>query len=322
MMSVKVSIIVPVYNAEKTLSRCINSLLNQTYSNIEIVAVNDGSKDNSLELLKMYKRKIKIIDQKNSGPGVARNNGFLSATGDYVSFVDSDDELELDAIENMVKCLKKNTDVVISGFREYDVNGKIIINMIPKDELWTQFKFNSTMFKLYRRSFLIENNIKFVKAMVFEDLFFSLCAYSYTKNIEIFPNNQYIIYKNEDSITSNFHKRPLKSANEILEELYNKMNTKKYESNLLQFFYMKIIVLNLFTQLDGHKTKELNTMFYNDYNWLKNFKIGYNKIKFRWQKGENFSINLIINLFILSSKLRINYFLIALLKICKNVRVA
>lgn len=322
MKDIKISIIVPVYNAEKTLNRCIDSLLNQTYNNIEIVAVNDGSKDKSLDLLKKYKNKIRVIDQKNAGPGAARNNGLLSATGEYVTFVDSDDELELNAIENMVNCLKKKTDIVISGFREYDETGKIVINMIPENNLWTQFKFNSTMFKLYKRSYLIDNDIKFIKAMVFEDLYFTLCAYSYTNNIEVYQNNQYIIYKNADSITSNFHKRPLKSSKEILDELYKKMNRKKYNSNLLQYAFMKVIVLNVFTQLDGHKTKELSNMFYNDYMWLKKTKIGSKKIKFRWQKDETFAINLIINLFILASKLRINYLLIAVLKICKNVRVA
>lgn len=322
MKKIKVSIIVPVYNAEKTVNRCIDSLLNQTYKDIEVIAVNDGSKDNSLKLLKQYKNKIKVIDQKNAGPGAARNNGLSTATGDYVTFVDSDDELELDAIENMTKCLKKDTDIVISGFREYDENGKVVINMIPKDDLWTQFKYNSTMFKLYRKSFLAKNKIKFIKAMVFEDLYFTLCAYSYTNNIEIYPNNQYVIYKNAESITSNFDKRPLKSSKEILEELYNKMNKDKYDDKLLQFAFIKVIVLNVFTQLDGHSTKELSKMYYEDYSWLKHMKLGNRRIKFRWQKGETFAINFIINLFVLFTKLRVNYLLIAILKLCKNIRVA
>lgn len=106
-----VSIIIPVYNVEKYVEQCILSLLNQTYSNIEIIAVNDGSKDESpqkiLDLAKKDKR-IKLLNQENKGVSAARNNGLNSANGDFIIFVDADDYLKEDFVEYMLKLINKD----------------------------------------------------------------------------------------------------------------------------------------------------------------------------------------------------------------------
>ena len=102
----KVSIIVPVYNVEKYLERCLDSLINQTLTNIEIVCINDGSTDNSGKILDDYAAKdnrIKVIHQNNAGQAVARNNGLKIANGNYINFVDSDDWVDLDFIEKLYK---------------------------------------------------------------------------------------------------------------------------------------------------------------------------------------------------------------------------
>ena len=105
--SKKVSIIVPVYNAEKFIDKCIQSLINQTYQNIEIILSNDGSKDNSLKKIKdwekKYPDKIKCESHKNQGVGMTRNKGIALATGDYLTFVDSDDYLDDKAVEYVEK---------------------------------------------------------------------------------------------------------------------------------------------------------------------------------------------------------------------------
>ena len=112
----KVSIIIPVYNAEKFLKKCLDSIVNQTFKDIEIICVNDGSKDNSLSILKEYQSKdsrIVIIDKENAGVSAARNDGIRKSTGEYITFVDSDDWLELNGIESIYKIItEKNVDVV------------------------------------------------------------------------------------------------------------------------------------------------------------------------------------------------------------------
>jgi glycosyltransferase involved in cell wall biosynthesis len=321
--NLKISIIVPVYNSQKTIQRCCDSLLNQTYKNIEIILVNDGSKDESLKIINSYECKydnVIVLNQKNSGAGAARNNGLLKASGEYVTFVDSDDELSKDAIKNMVKCLKPDTDIVISGFKEFDNKGNILIDMIPKKNYWTEFKFTSTMFKLYRKKYLIDNNVKFAHFNVFEDLYFCLCAYSRSNNIEINSNQDYIIYKNADSITSNFENRPLQDCKNVLEALNKNVNFYKYSNSTVEFFYLKTLVLNIVVQLDGHNLNDLNNIYINDYNWLKSLKITSKPIKFHWQKYEDFSINFAVNLFNFMTKIHLNKFLIFVLKRMKKIR--
>ena len=102
----KVSVIVPVYNVGKYLEECLNSIINQTYKDIEMVIVNDGSTDNSLDIIEKFKNKdnrIKLINQINKGVSVARNIGLLNSTGNYIFFVDPDDYIEIDCINKLVE---------------------------------------------------------------------------------------------------------------------------------------------------------------------------------------------------------------------------
>ena len=106
----KVSIIIPVYNAELFIDKCIESIINQTYKNLEIILINDGSSDRSGEICNNYAlsdNRIQVIEIKNKGASFARNVGINLATGNYIMFVDSDDWIEKDMIENMIKLLAK-----------------------------------------------------------------------------------------------------------------------------------------------------------------------------------------------------------------------
>ena len=123
----KVSIIIPVYNVEKYLKKCLDSVINQTYKDIEIICVNDGSKDGSENILKEYATKdsrIKIIEKKNGGLSSARNAGLDVASGEYCYFVDSDDWIELNTIEKL-------TDIILSNDVDVVVHSA---NNIPEDE--------------------------------------------------------------------------------------------------------------------------------------------------------------------------------------------
>lgn len=127
MQSGKVTVIVPVYNTEKYLSTCIDSLLGQSYSNIEIILVNDGSKDASQRICEEYARKdsrIRYFTQENKGVSVARNVGLEQATGAFICFVDADDMLRQDTIELAVKHLG-NADLLFMGYEKMDTNGVI-----------------------------------------------------------------------------------------------------------------------------------------------------------------------------------------------------
>lgn len=140
-----VSVVLPIYNVEKYLNRCVKSVVNQSYKNLEIILVDDGSPDNCPELCEDWAKKdsrIKVVHKENAGLGYARNTGIENATGEYICFFDSDDYIALDAIEKAYSCISENkAEMVLFGFCNVDSSGKTKKCMIPK-----------TKKKLYRQS--------------------------------------------------------------------------------------------------------------------------------------------------------------------------
>ena len=124
----EISVILPVYNTSKYLHACLSSLLNQTFHDFEIVAINDGSTDDSLSILQDFANKdsrIRIIDQKNQGIGAARNLGIQLANGTYIAFIDSDDTLELRMLECLYKkAVEESLDIVVCDYIEYEETSK------------------------------------------------------------------------------------------------------------------------------------------------------------------------------------------------------
>ncbi|UZQ85837.1 glycosyltransferase [Thermoclostridium stercorarium] len=146
-----VSIIVPVYNAEKTLVRCVNSILKQQYQNTEIILVNDGSTDNSLSICREYEKmdsRIKVIDKPNTGVSDTRNIGMAHASGEYFQFVDSDDWISENATKVLVdRILETNCDMVISGFYRVINGKKSEKGHIPDNKVMDKKEFISHMMK-------------------------------------------------------------------------------------------------------------------------------------------------------------------------------
>lgn len=197
MDDIKFSVVLPVYNVADYLRECLDSLINQTYSNLEIICVNDGSTDNSLAILQEYAAKdsrIKIINQENQGLGQTRTNGMPHATGDFISFIDPDDWIELDMFEKLAVYVKeKNPQVVQFNIRYYFESDKtfsqvdfleryanrVKIDIKNKDYYcWKEMKNilihgkSSACDKIYKLSFLRENNLVFPAHRYGEDVAF------------------------------------------------------------------------------------------------------------------------------------------------------
>lgn len=219
MEDIKVSIIVPVYNAEKFLKKCIESIVDQTLEEIEIILINDGSTDNSSiiceEYSKKFPKKIRYINNKNVGCSATRNLGINLSQGEYITFVDSDDYIEKNMYQNMYeKAKKENLDVVICGVKIYDLITNEVTYSFPKnivtnyDYLKRENAISACYNKLYSRKQIVENDIYFpVDTHYAEDLYFSFINLVIAKNIghleECYYN--YILY-GENSI-NNIDKR-------------------------------------------------------------------------------------------------------------------
>ena len=213
-MQPKVSVIVPIYNAEKYLRECLDSVVNQTLRDIEIICVNDGSTDYSLGVLKDYEKKddrIRVFSQENAGAGIARNHGLKHAKGEYVSFVDSDDWLELDALEKTYQNAKVNdSDLVFFNAIEHypdRVRNRICF---PDNAEYAKGIFsykdnrnlvlNSSLVvwnKLHRTKFLRDHNLQFQDFPVNEDVPFHIQSTLLAERITYVPENLYHYRRDE-----------------------------------------------------------------------------------------------------------------------------
>lgn len=209
-----ISVIVPIYKVEKYLCKCVDSLINQTYKNLEIILVDDGSPDNCPQICDDYSKKdsrIKVIHKENGGLSDARNAGMKIATGEYISFIDSDDWVETQMIEKMFTCINKDkSDVVSSGVKWVKDDGSLINDVtvdedgildtvtgmkeLLKDGLLKQHVWN----KLYKASLI--SNIPYEKGKYHEDVFWSYQVFGIAEKTSVMKDSFYNYVQRKGSI--------------------------------------------------------------------------------------------------------------------------
>lgn len=293
----KISIVVPIYNVEKYLERCIETLINQTYKDIEIILVNDGSTDKSAFICKSYQEKdkrIKIINKENGGLSDARNFGLNAASGEYVLFVDSDDYIELDTCEKFSKILEinENLDIVTGNANviKNSVNEKMNHSHFAsessctgsqylKNELSLNCMYMAAWLNLYKVSFLRNNNLYYKKGLLHEDEELTprifLKANSVMHLDYCFYN--YIIRENSISTSKNLSKNAdhLFSTLYDLDKLYDTIeddDLKKLLKNSLAEKYLNMFQLLKNTNSDYKKNFDKNFVKRNAYSRKNKFK--------------------------------------------------
>jgi len=212
-MSQKISVIVPVYKTEQYLRRCLDSIIGQTYKNLEIICVNDGSPDDSLSILHEYETKdtrVKVINQKNSGVSAARNTGLTCASGSFISFVDSDDTLAPGSYETCIKYVTDDVDVVAFSFtRVFNEHTREVQNLpyqgkIHFAEGMLSKQFWNVAFKIFRTSALKKYDMTFREGFIYEDLEFCARFFLVCRPTVYYINEPFYNYwQNSDSIISN-----------------------------------------------------------------------------------------------------------------------
>ena len=247
-MKDKISIIVPVYNNEIHLKKCLDSIVNQTYKNLEIILINDGSKDASLKIMNSYAKKderIIIIDKENEGVSKARNDGIKKSTGEYITFVDSDDYIELNEIEEMYTAIKENNvDMVRTNYQVHykdsdkidtgdlkELAGKILTAKEIKETFLEKILDGSIPCFVYlfmvKREVLLTTNLFPTDIHMMEDVVLYIDLITKVKSIYVLDKPLYNIFFNEFGATNNFKNYERNILNIILVNKYIKNILKK-----------------------------------------------------------------------------------------------
>ncbi len=247
----KVSIIVPVYKVEKYLRRSMDSLVNQTLDDVEIICINDGSPDNCLSILNEYKEKYKeknivIIDKKNEGVWKGRFDGIKKATGEYIGFTDSDDYITLDYAEKLYNAAKKNNaDISVSGFYRVDTDtehiystemtgfeGKHIDMSKNPEEI---LSINTALWNKLYKAELLKNMKNLEKPpRILDDMMFLLLVYLNTNTIEFINDPLYYYMVRPDSIMGQIKKEQIESTENAMVEIKRIYKEDKKGKKLLE----------------------------------------------------------------------------------------
>ncbi len=322
----KFSVIIPMYNVEDYIEKCILSVLNQTFTDFEIIVVDDGATDKSAEraekLAQANPQKIKLIHQENQGLGGARNTGLKHATGDYVWFVDSDDSIKENALEEINAYIEKTgVQMVIFDYCTVDENdnvGDMVYGYHKPDVIFSMEKHpemlfmpNSACNKVYERSLFEKLNVRFPQREWFEDLSTVVKIYPFIEKVGYLNQCFYLYFQRSGSIMYNKNtdrNREIINAVESLIKFYKEKNLyDKYKEEIEYLAVLHIYVLASVRVIKAdHKSKLLDEFK----NYIRNTFPDYhqNKYVLKMSKKEQIIIKLLDSnqKFVLKNMLRVN----------------
>lgn len=252
MKSIQISVIIPVYNGERFIEKCLDSLSKQTMNQIEIIVINDGSTDATAEILENYQKEckmsLKIFTRKNAGQAAARNFGIQQAVGKYLAFMDSDDYVERDYLQRLYEtALKYDADVVTCGYRSVNPDGKVLqtVSVSPFGEVTDYGKPGVFVVwaKLFLRQFILDNQFEFPEGgKIYEDVPFSLETKFKGKNVKAISYIGYNYVQHGASTMSSSKvtcaRFPFNKVDEAIRStvIYPGVDKERFEFEVIHFF--------------------------------------------------------------------------------------
>lgn len=288
-MNIQISIIIPIYNVEKYIRKCVDSILNQSFKSFELILIDDGSDDKSGEICDEYSKcdsRVRVIHKENTGSANSRNIGIKEAKGKYICFVDSDDWIEKDMLKDTNSLAEEyESDIVISGiyldrvsqegriidyqinnseFSIWDTEEKLRKNII---KLFPNALINSSCNKLYKRKTILDNNVSFIDTNVGEDTSFNLDIIKYSRSIIVTDKAyyHYMRYEGIKTLTGRLHKDAFKRYLEIhnqMNDLFNEwgvinsnIENEINKTMFSQYFATILKIINCDSKVYSYKTK-------------------------------------------------------------------
>lgn len=264
----KISVIVPVYNTEKYVEKCLNSICKQKLNDLELIIVNDGSGDNSEAIIKKWiknnenKMKIKYLKKENGGLSDSRNFAIPYVTGKYISFIDSDDYISEDLYSNLEKYMDKNIDLIKFKMQKVDKNGNILEKLDGPifeectgeegyEKLCTSDKFlDPACIYLYRTEFFKQNNFEYAKGTYHEDFGLTSLIILKAKNFVSSSEDGYYYLQSNNSITRDVnYAKEIQKSKDLLRHYDNMIekikqyNISEKSKNLIKRYYTNTVIL-------------------------------------------------------------------------------
>ena len=276
-----ISVIIPVYNVERFLEQCLNSILNQTFTNIEIICIDDGSTDRSISILNNYQKKDKrllIISQNNKGVSEARNIGIENARGKYIIFIDSDDFIDHEMLNTLFnKAESTQSDITMCNFKLFFEDTKTY--GYYRDEIfYYHLKFKTFTLqsqpqiinciapwdRLIRRDFINKYNIKFVSGMIYEDVIFHIECMIHASKISLIPDHLYFYRKNAGGSITDNEKKNKKAREDFITIRQMAMNIlQNYgATSEIWYFYLIHFMEQATMHLKNCKNKSESLLFF------------------------------------------------------------
>lgn len=312
----QLSIIVPIYNGKQRIKKCIQSIFAQTYPNLELILIDDGSTDGSYEEAERAikeeentriaeitekerkteivekaveenkentcrKIEIKLFQQENHGVAYTRNYGISITSGEYVTFIDQDDYILPEYCTTYMQAAEKtDADIVIGGFERITDEGKVTRTVSLEQTEWSKFVVTAPWAHIYRTEFIKENQVQFLSTGIGEDIYFNLVAYAYTDKITILPDHSYMWVNNPKSVSNSKQNSINERSNPLylLDALTERLpKENKLGKEYEEYFFMRYIVWYFSFTVRGSKKEDVKQMYAKLMEWLKKHFPDYRK---------------------------------------------
>lgn len=312
----KVTLVIPVYNSEKYLKKCIDSVLSQTANNYKLLLINDGSTDNSQKIIDEYCNKypdiIESISQKNKGVSKTRNFAIDYVKTEYIMFMDNDDYIDRDYIETLFNAIDEDkSDIALSGFRRPNENNVVLNETRLSQNEWSKMMIMTPWAKIFRTKFLQDKKIYFLENNIGEDIFLNIIAVFETNKIKILDYIGYNWFYNSESVSNSSQKDISKiNVDKLLNSCYdelNKRNLIKDNYEMIEAHFIRYLYWFILYSTKDLKYKELKREYKRLFKWLKDRFPKYRKNKIigiNKPKGDVSSNKRIFTLFYVSHKFR------------------
>lgn len=287
-MKEKLSFIIPVYNGKNIIERCLQSIFNQTAKGIQVIIVDDGSCDGSFEFIESWleqndTRDYEVILKKKPNGGIAdaRNFGIEHVTGEYLMFADHDDYFDEDYCERYLKAISSEmSDIVVGGYERVKTDKTVVTRVELEDRKWSKFVVLAPWAHIYRTSFIIENNIRFLESPIGEDIYFNLVAYSKTNKIKIINDKGYKWFFNTDSVSNSRQNIIDTKATPmfLLDSIVKALENSEFKNDILtEYFFARYVCWYMLFSSRGSKKEDIIDTYNKLHDWLKSYYPDYMK---------------------------------------------